>query len=124
MKLIIVAAFSVIALVSSSIPAFASQTSPAGVTAAAQERDPVCGMAVDAAKAKDAGRTTVFEGKTYYFCNESCKKQFDADPAKYVKKPKADGTAAAAMSDCCCRNGGTAMAAANKMAGAMCRRGR
>nr|MBP7571312.1 YHS domain-containing protein [Acidobacteriota bacterium] len=27
------------------------------------------------------------EGKTYYFCSDSCKKKFDADPKKYVQPP-------------------------------------
>jgi YHS domain-containing protein len=48
------------------------------------ERDLVCDMDVDAARAKAAGRTTLRDGKTYYFCSDQCKKQFDADPAKYV----------------------------------------
>jgi Cu(I)/Ag(I) efflux system membrane fusion protein len=48
------------------------------------ERDLVCGMDVDAARAKAAGRTSQHDGKAYYFCSDHCKKQFDADPAKYV----------------------------------------
>jgi YHS domain-containing protein len=27
-----------------------------------------------------------YEGKTYFFCCGDCKKKFDADPQKYVKK--------------------------------------
>lgn len=46
------------------------------------ERDVVCGMQVDSAKA--AG-TSEFNGKTYYFCAKSCKDKFDADPGKYAK---------------------------------------
>jgi YHS domain-containing protein len=46
------------------------------------ERDVVCGMQVDPAKA--AG-TSEFNGKTYYFCAMSCKTKFDADPPKYAK---------------------------------------
>jgi Cu+-exporting ATPase len=46
------------------------------------ERDVVCGMQVDPAKA--AG-TSELKGKTYYFCSKSCKAKFDADPAKYAK---------------------------------------
>jgi membrane fusion protein, copper/silver efflux system len=48
--------------------------------------DPVCGMKVEVAEAKEAKCTSVHEGKTYYFCNEFCKKQFDGNPAKYLKK--------------------------------------
>ena len=43
--------------------------------------DPVCGMTVDASRA--AGHSS-FGGTTYYFCSLSCKRKFDADPAKYT----------------------------------------
>ena len=46
------------------------------------EKDVVCGMQVDPAKA--AG-TSQFNGKTYYFCSKVCKEKFDADPAQYAK---------------------------------------
>jgi len=46
------------------------------------EKDVVCGMQVEPAKA--AG-TSQHKGKTYYFCSKGCKAKFDADPAKYTK---------------------------------------
>ncbi len=46
------------------------------------ERDPVCGMQVDAAKAAGSSE---HEGKTYYFCGAGCKRSFDANPAQYAK---------------------------------------
>lgn len=46
------------------------------------EKDVVCGMQVDQAKA--AG-TSQYNGKTYYFCSKSCKDKFDANPAQYVR---------------------------------------
>jgi Cu+-exporting ATPase len=46
------------------------------------EKDVVCGMQVDPAKA--AGSSKV-GGKTYYFCSKACKAKFDADQAKYTK---------------------------------------
>ena len=46
------------------------------------ERDVVCGMQVDPAK---AAATSEYNGKTYYFCAKVCKTKFDSDPAKYVK---------------------------------------
>ncbi len=52
-------------------------------------RDPVCGMAVDENAAKAAKRSSEYQGKTYYFCSEGCKKKFDADPAKSLAKAKA-----------------------------------
>lgn len=46
------------------------------------ERDVVCGMDVDP---KTASAKSEYQGKTYYFCAPGCKKDFDADPSKYVK---------------------------------------
>lgn len=46
------------------------------------EKDVVCGMQVDPNKA--AGRSE-YQGKTYYFCSETCKKKFDATPDQFVK---------------------------------------
>ncbi len=42
--------------------------------------DPVCGMTVDPKTAKY--KTTV-DGVQYYFCSETCLKQFKASPTKY-----------------------------------------
>jgi Cu+-exporting ATPase len=58
---------------------------PAAATATA--RDPVCGMTVDPATA----RNTVHDGETFHFCSEGCRQKFRADPAKYLaaKKPAA-----------------------------------
>jgi Cu+-exporting ATPase len=46
------------------------------------ERDVVCRMQVDPAKA--AG-TSEYKGKTYYFCSKSCETRFDANPAQFVR---------------------------------------
>ena len=46
------------------------------------EKDVVCGMQIDPAKA--AG-TSEYQGKTYYFCSKSCKTKFDANPAQFAK---------------------------------------
>ena len=46
------------------------------------EKDVVCGMEVDPAKAPG---TSQYSGKTYYFCSKSCKSKFDANPGQYVK---------------------------------------
>lgn len=61
----------------------------AGIQAPA--KDPVCGMDVDRAEAKAAGRTSQYRGTTYYFCSDHCKKQFDKEPAKYLKKLAGSG---------------------------------
>ena len=43
--------------------------------------DPVCGMTVDPA----SDLTSEYHGKRYLFCSEHCKKNFEAEPDKYVK---------------------------------------
>jgi Cu+-exporting ATPase len=43
--------------------------------------DPVCGMTVDEASA--AG-TSVFDGRTYYFCSDYCRRAFEANPRPFV----------------------------------------
>jgi Cu+-exporting ATPase len=45
------------------------------------ERDPVCGMMVDPATAKDRSEHA---GHTYYFCSTGCRDRFEADPVRYV----------------------------------------
>ncbi len=45
-------------------------------------KDPVCGMMVD--ETRSAG-TSVYQGKTYYFCGPGCKTAFDKNPAKFAK---------------------------------------
>lgn len=45
------------------------------------KKDPVCGMDVDP---KNAAAQTEYNGKTYYFCAEGCKKAFEKEPEKYV----------------------------------------
>jgi Cu+-exporting ATPase len=43
--------------------------------------DPICGMTVDPASA--AG-STIYEGKTYYFCSTHCLTKFKQDPQQYL----------------------------------------
>jgi YHS domain-containing protein len=45
------------------------------------EKDVVCGMQVDPAK---AAAKSQYQGKTFYFCSTECKTKFDANPAKYA----------------------------------------
>lgn len=52
-----------------------------GATAAGKVFDPVCHMEVDPAKAPKA----TYNGKTYYFCSESEKEEFEKNPGAYVK---------------------------------------
>ena len=50
------------------------------------ERDPVCGMTVDPAR---AAATTEHAGTTYYFCSAGCAAKFRAEPEKYLAAPQA-----------------------------------
>ncbi|HEV2196109.1 MAG TPA: heavy metal translocating P-type ATPase [Candidatus Acidoferrum sp.] len=51
-------------------------------------KDPVCGMAVDPAKA--AGKVE-HNGKTYYFCSKRCAERFVQDPEKFLAAPGTAG---------------------------------
>ncbi|MBI4501708.1 MAG: YHS domain-containing protein [Gemmatimonadetes bacterium] len=59
----------------------------------AQVKDPVCGMMIDSDK---AAAKSSYQEQTYYFCAESCKRTFDANPGKYAQAgaaaPAAAGT--------------------------------
>jgi Cu+-exporting ATPase len=46
-------------------------------------RDPVCNMEIDEQSA--AGRSE-YQGQTYYFCSQSCKKEFDQNPQQYANQ--------------------------------------
>ena len=58
---------------------YAETKSPAGTKLA----DPVCGMPVTAESKFVSKR----DGRTFYFCHQSCKDQFDADPEPFVSAP-------------------------------------
>lgn len=50
------------------------------------EKDVVCGMQVDPAKAAGSSQ---YNGKTFYFCSKACKTKFDANPTLFAKWPSA-----------------------------------
>ena len=64
---------------SSSLPIYAS---------APREKDLVCGMSVDPAKA--AGKVQ-YGGKTYYFCSARCVERFSKEPEKFLAAPETAG---------------------------------
>jgi RND family efflux transporter MFP subunit len=55
-------------------------------------KDPVCGHEVDETQAKAAGLTSIYKGKTYYFCSYSCNKKFDQDPERYLHQEAQAGS--------------------------------
>jgi YHS domain-containing protein/multidrug efflux pump subunit AcrA (membrane-fusion protein) len=48
---------------------------------ASTEKDPVCGMTV-----KSGAHSTKIGERTYRFCSEKCKHDFDTNPEKYTKR--------------------------------------
>ena len=47
--------------------------------------DPICLMEIDE---REAPAKSVYNGQTFYFCAESCRKKFEEDPEKYVDVEK------------------------------------
>jgi RND family efflux transporter MFP subunit len=45
--------------------------------------DPACGMLTSEEKASEAGLTSVYQGKTYFFCSRECKDNFDKSPQSF-----------------------------------------
>lgn len=50
-------------------------------------KDLVCGMEV---KQEEAAATSVYKGKTYFFCSQGCKEKFDRNPEKYILKKSSE----------------------------------
>jgi xanthine dehydrogenase accessory factor len=61
----------------------AAQADPAKRAAPAEAVDPVCGMTV---AADESSYPLEHDGVTYYFCRAGCRRDFEADPAAYVKR--------------------------------------
>ena len=58
----------------------------AGVYGAAS-KDPVCGMEVDEARARAAGKVAEHHGKAFFFCSDTCRASFQAAPDRYLTAP-------------------------------------
>ena len=43
--------------------------------------DPVCGMEIEE---EEAAASRTYKGKTYYFCSQACRDEFDEDPEGYI----------------------------------------
>jgi membrane fusion protein, copper/silver efflux system len=50
----------------------------------APAKDPVCGMELDEAKVRAAGKTVEANGKTFFFCSDTCKARFEASPERFA----------------------------------------
>jgi YHS domain-containing protein len=46
--------------------------------------DPVCGMTVDIAAAREKGLTSTYQDRETAFCGRGCKPKFDDDPERYL----------------------------------------
>ncbi|MBI5684963.1 MAG: efflux RND transporter periplasmic adaptor subunit [Verrucomicrobia bacterium] len=58
-------------------------------------KDPICDMDVDIAQATAAKLVSQHEGKSYFFCADGCKKQFDRDPSRFMESKAKPMVAAA-----------------------------
>jgi len=55
------------------------------------QTDPVCGMKVDDQK---AAAKVQYQGSTYFFCSDECKRKFEQQPEQYAgkaRKPQTGG---------------------------------
>jgi YHS domain-containing protein len=52
----------------------------------AEAQDPVCGMKVKTGTAK----TSLWQGKAYYFCSQTCRDKFEASSQSWAGQPAAD----------------------------------
>ncbi|MBI5580563.1 MAG: efflux RND transporter periplasmic adaptor subunit [Deltaproteobacteria bacterium] len=50
------------------------------------EQDPVCGQEVSPRQAEKQGRRVAYGGKSYLFCSDAHRQQFERDPEQYLKK--------------------------------------
>jgi Cu+-exporting ATPase len=48
--------------------------------------DPVCGMQVSEAEARERDLTADYAGREYFFCSAACQRSFQEDPSGYVGK--------------------------------------
>ncbi len=55
--------------------------------------DPVCGMTVDVAAAEAAGRLLEYEGRTFAFCRDGCRRAFVDGPVEYIAQAEAASAA-------------------------------
>ena len=49
--------------------------------------DPVCGMKVDPGKTR---LVAIYQGHSYWFCAEGCRKAFEANPKKHLEPKPAN----------------------------------
>ncbi len=68
-----------------------ASTKPQTLTQSGQQiaKDPVCAYfadmgCIDVAVTENTPQST-YEGKTYYFCSQKCKIDFDKKPSKYLQ---------------------------------------
>ena len=53
----------------------------------AQVIDPVCDMTVDT---ETTTLISTYQGETFYFCGPGCKKAFEKNPTRYLKREQHD----------------------------------
>jgi membrane fusion protein, copper/silver efflux system len=71
----------------SALPTFSSARTSAAQptqTAAAEDRDPVCGMKLEPKQVQSSGHVEKYHGELFHFCSDNCQKKFQHDPGKYA----------------------------------------
>lgn len=53
-----------------------------------EQKCPVCAMEMEPA---DVASEASYEGKSYYFCSDECRKKWDADPERYAMEMASPG---------------------------------
>jgi len=76
-----------------------SENETAGTGTTPTVTNPVCGMEI---LPSDAVGTHTYNGRTYYFCNESCLERFREDPRRYLEPARGDQPPAAPGTDYIC----------------------
>ncbi len=51
-------------------------------------KDPVCEMEF---AAESAAAVVAYQERTYHFCTEACRRQFEQNPGRYVKRGTREG---------------------------------
>lgn len=85
----IIAALAILLAMGVALPASASAGNDSPLQDLRQESAPEVRCPVMGGVVKDpsTAATSVYKGRTYYFCCAGCKPLFDADPEKYVGRP-------------------------------------
>ena len=84
----IIAALAVLLAMGVALPASAGNDSPQQALRQESAPEITCPVMGGVVKDPSTAATSVYKGRTYYFCCAGCKPLFDADPEKYIGNGK------------------------------------